>query len=69
MAAFPAGDEELQPGSSLQLPGQALNPCLPCRAGMWLGVLCGVVAFPGITHRAHGAQQARVRQPPTQQVS
>lgn len=23
-----------------ELPGQALNPCLPCRAGMWLGVPC-----------------------------
>lgn len=40
MATFPAGDKELQPGSDLQLPGQALNPCLPCRAGMWLGVSC-----------------------------
>lgn len=58
-----------------ELPGQALNPCLPCRVGCGLGcpasqpLLRGALAFPGITHRAHGAQEARVRQLPTQQTS
>lgn len=75
MATFPAGDKELQPGSDLQLRGQALNPCLPAGRGCGPGCpasqsqLCGVVAFPGITQRAHRAQQAGVRQPPTQQMS